>query len=209
MKKIILTFWTLLITIILLGQDFEGKITYTNSYKSNNPQVSDTQWSTFMGNKYEYFIKGGSYKTTANGTLLQWQLYVNKDNKLYTKMANSEAVFWNDGATNPDSVLNAQINKGVAKVLGYTCDELILTCKSGTQKYYFNSKLSVTKNLFTKHKLGNWAEYISKANALPLKLVIENPQFILESVATEVVPQKLDAKLFLLPEGIQTEKSPY
>ena len=124
-------------------------------------------------------------------------------------MSNSETVFWNDGNTNSDSVLNVEINKGVTEILGYKCDEVILTCKSGVQKYYFNSKLSVDTKLFTNHKFGNWYDYLSKTNSLPLKSIIETAQFTMESVATEVKPMKLDTKTFELPTGIKTEKNPY
>ena len=38
---------------------------------------------------------------------------------------------------------------------------------------------------------------------------IDNPQFILESVATEIKPMKLDDALFKLPPDAKLEKSPY
>ena len=97
----------------------------------------------------------------------------------------------------------------MTEVLGYKCDEVILTCKSGVQKYYFNSKLSVDTKLFVNHKFGNWFDYLSKSNSLPLKSVIETAQFTIESIATEVKPMKLDTKTFELPAGIKTDKSPY
>src|SRR5262249_10946839 len=152
MTKTITFLLVTLFAITSFGQNFEGKIIYKNTYKSKMPNVTDEQFTTMMGSTQEYFIKNGDYKSLANGSFFQWQLYVNKDNKLYSKMANSEALFWNDGATNPDEVLKAEINKGVIEILGYRCDELILTCKSGTQKYYFSSKLSADAKLFINHK---------------------------------------------------------
>lgn len=209
MKKVIAIIFTVLTTITLFGQSFEGKIFYANTYKSKNPKMTDQQWTSMMGSTQEYLIKGGDYKSIANGTLVQWQLYINKDNKLYNKMSNSETAFWNDASVQGDEVLKVEVNKGVTEILGYKCDEVILTCKSGVQKYYFNSKLSVDTKLFTNHKFGNWFDYLSKANSLPLKSVIETAQFTMESVATEVKAMKLDTKTFELPAGIKTEKSPY
>jgi hypothetical protein len=84
-----------------------------------------------------------------------------------------------------------------------------LTCKSGVQKYYFNSKLSVDTKLFSNHKFGNWFDYLSKSKSLPLKSVVETAEFTLESVATEVNRMQLDSKNFELPSGIKTAKSPY
>jgi hypothetical protein len=145
-----------LLTIASFGQSFEGKIIYKNTYKSKLPNLTDEQFTSMLGTTQTYFIKGGDYKSETNGTFVLWQLYVNKDNKLYNKMANSETLLWNDGAINSDTVLKAEFNKGVTEIVGYKCDELILTCKSGIQKYYFNSKLSVDPTVFLNHKFGNW-----------------------------------------------------
>ncbi len=200
---------TLLTSMSVGEQAFEGKIIYANSYKSKNPQITDQQWNTMMGVTQEYFIKGGDYKSTANGSLVQWQLYINKENKFYSKMSNSESVFWNDAGVQGDEVLNTEIHKNVTTILGYSCDELILTCRSGVQKYYFHSKLSVDAKLYAKHKFGNWYDYLTKAHALPLKSITENAQFIMESIATNVQPMKLDKKMFTLPAGVKTEESKY
>jgi hypothetical protein len=44
---------------------------------------------------------------------------------------------------------------------------------------------------------------------LPLKAVIENQPFILESIATGMVPAKLEKSFFELPANANTMKSPY
>jgi hypothetical protein len=105
--------------------------------------------------------------------------------------------------------LKSELNKNVIEVLGYKCDELVLTCKSGVQKYYFNSKFKIDAKLFENHKFGNLYEYMSKAKALPLKLVIENAQFSMESVAASIEEQKINDEIFVLPTGATLEKSPY
>lgn len=191
------------------GQHFEGKIVYSNSYSSKIPTVADDQFNSMLGSEQEYFIKDGNYKSVTNGTFVLWQLYNQKTNKLFTKMANSESVLWNDGSTNTDEVLKAELNKGVTNILGYSCDELILTCKSGVQKYYFNAKLSVDPKVFQNHRFANWYEFLSRSKALPLKMSIETEQFIFESVATEITPIKLEKSFFELPANTKTEKSPY
>lgn len=200
---------SLFVATILVAQNFEGKIVYKNSFKSKMQNVTDEQFNSMMGDTHEYFIKGGDYKTIANGSFLQWQHYINSDNKLYTKMANSDAAFWNDGAINQDELLKAEINKGVIEISGYKCDELILTCKSGIQKYYYSSQLSVDIAAFEKHKFGNWYEFISRSKSLPLKMILDSPQFSYEGLAVEVKPMQLDKEMFLLPANIQTTKSPY
>ncbi len=208
MKKLFLLL-ALLLSTSGFSQIFEGEIIYTNTFKSKNPQLTDLQWTTMLGSTQEFYIKDGDYKSVTNGTLAQWQLYSNKDNKLYNKMSNSETLFWNDGNIQRDEVLKVEVNKNKTEILSYKCDEVILTCKSGVQKFYFNTKLAVDTKLFINHKFGNWFDYLSKSDALPLKSIIETAQFTMESVATDVKPMKLDVKLFELPAGIKTEKSPY
>ena len=106
-------------------------------------------------------------------------------------------------------MLKAELRHDALGVLGYKCDELVLTCKSGTQKYYFNPSLSADNKLYEKHKYGNWAEYMSRAKSLPLKTIIENEQFTMESVAVEIKPMVLEKTFFSLPVDSKVEKSPY
>jgi hypothetical protein len=83
----------------------------------------------------------------------------------------------------------------------------VLTCKSGLQKYYFTSELPVDSKLLTNNLFGNCYAYLSKANAIPIKMVIDNPQFTVESVAIEVKPMQLDKTMFELPAGTKLQKS--
>jgi hypothetical protein len=199
MKFVYTLFLGLLVSLNVFGQSFEGEIKYQNTYKSKNPTITDDRLTSLMGSTEEYFIKGAAYKSVLNGTLLQWQLYIPAENKLYTKMTNKDSAISNDAAINDDSVKSFVLNKAVINILGYSCDELILNSKSGTEKYYFNSKLSIDPANYVNHKLGNWYTYVSMAKAIPLKIEVENPQFSFVYLATEVKPQKLDNSLFRLP----------
>jgi len=196
-------------SIVSLAQTFEGKVSYQNTYKSKIPNVTDDLLTGMMGTSQEFNFKGGNYRSVSNGTFLQWQLYLRKDNKLYTKFSNSSSILWNDGAVNPDSVLKTELNKEVVDILGYTCDELILTCKSGVQKYYFNSKLQIDPKLFENHKFGNWYDYLLQSKAVPLKMIIDNAQFSVVSTATNIQSGKIDDQIFGLPADAKLEKSPF
>ena len=195
-------------SLSLSAQNFEGEIVYQNVYQSKIAGLSDEKFTTLMGTEQDYFIKGANYKSVMNGTLAQWQLYVPGENKLYTKMSNSDSAFWDDAAINPDSVISFSLNKAAVKILGYTCDELILNCKSGTQKYYFNTALGIDPAKYVKHKYGNWYDYVLNSKSVPLKMEIDNAQFVMVSVAVEIKPSTLDNSIFQLPPGIQTFKNP-
>lgn len=198
-----------LLSFTSFAQTFEGKIVYKNKYKSKAPNVTDAQLNSMMGSKYEYYIKNGDYRSTTNGLLLEWQLYVNKDNKLYNKMASEEGARWNDCAINTDSILKVELNEDVTEILGYKCDELVFTCKSGIQKYYYSRKIAVDPKLYVNHKYFNWYEFVSRSNALPLKAIVDINQFTWESVATDVQEMKLEDSFFALPANIPTQQSNY
>ena len=199
----------ILISLSSSAQNFEGKIIYRNTYKSKSSKITNEQLANMLGSMQQYFVKGGDYKSISYGTLGEWQLYINSENRLYNKKPDSEVLLWNDGSIYDDPVLNVKINKNVTEILGYKCDELVMTCKSGVQKYYFSSLLGVNQLLYEKHKYGNYDEYTSQAKALPLKLVIETKMFIMESVATEVYAESLGNEIFTLPADVKTAKSTF
>ena len=124
-------------------------------------------------------------------------------------MGNSPTIYWNDATANTDTILKTEVKKASAVVLGYTCDELILTCKSGVQRYYFNSKFGVDPKLYAAHTYGNFAFLLTKTKSWPLKSIIETDQFTLTSTATEIKPMVVDVTIFQLPAGVKIEKSPY
>jgi hypothetical protein len=207
MKQLFISIYLVLCGMVVSAQSFEGEIVYHNTYKSRTPTVPDKQYGDMMGTIQNYYIKGANYRSESNGSLIIWQLYINKDKKLYTNMAHSPAILWNDVNANTDGVVKSELHKSAATILGYTCDELVLHCKTSVQQYYFSSKLPVDSKLFTAHAFANWYYYLSKANAIPLKTVITNANFTMESVAAQVKPMKLDDGKFTLPGGAKTEKN--
>ncbi|MBF9239653.1 hypothetical protein I2I05_19830 [Hymenobacter sp. BT683] len=209
MKQLLFTLALAVSCLVAHAQHFEGKIVYRNTYTSKTPGLSNGQLNSMMGDVQNWYTKAGDYRSELNGTQMAWQVYRNSENKLYSKFTGSNKLLWNDGAANPDSVLSMTLRKGAATILGYACDELTLVCRSGVQKYYFSPRLPVDPDLYQAHRYGNWYAYLSKAGAVPLKMVIETPQFSMESVATGVHPMKLGNTFFAIPADAQTSKSPY
>lgn len=204
----------LIFSLVLISpgktQVFEGKIIYKNKITSLTENVSSQKWEEMMGTTMEYAIKNGNYKSSTDGEFIQWQLYTKKDNKLYSKFSNSQSVYFNMGTDNKDKVYKAEVRKGAKEVLGYKCDELVLTCETGTQKFYYHPVLAVNPEDFKNHKYANWDEFLTRAKALPLMMVIEQKgKFVIETTAVKVIPQKLNDSMFQLPAGSKVEKSPY
>ena len=207
MKKFLVIPLIVLFARSTSAQIFQGSITYNNTYVSKLPNITDKQWGTMVGTIQEYFIKDGDYKSVTNGTYVSWQLYIQSENKIYTRMGASGSVIWRAGDKNDDMVLKSELKPSAAQLMGYLCDELTLTWKSGIQKYYFSPRLGVDTKLYSKHLFGNWYAYLSKANALPIKSIIETPQFIMTSTATAIKPGRLDDSIFRLPAGAKAEEA--
>ena len=207
--RIFITVFLLFLSLPVFGQAFEGRITYQISYKSKIPNVTDAQLASMMGTTQQYYIKGGSYRSDFDGVLMQWQLYVASENRLYTKMSNSESILWNDAGVNNDDILDLKVNKDAAEILGHVCDEAVYLTKGGTNRYYFSRNFGVDVQAFARHNFGNWYELLKATRALPLKAVTETQQFVITSVATEIVAAKLTQKEFALPANAKTVKNPH
>lgn len=208
MKPFFLFLFVCLVPKVFFAQSFEGEIVYQVNYTSKILHVSDAQITNAMGDRQDYFVQDGNYLSQLNGTVFKWQLYHQAENRIYDKMANSQAILWINGRSNKDSVLSSSMNFGVTTILGYSCDELILNCRNGVQKYYFSSKLAVDPQPYGGHLYGNWYAYLSKARALPLKITVETMQFNYSAVAVSVKPGHLDPAIFDLPRGVALAPSP-
>lgn len=191
------------------AQEFEGKVTYQVKFESKIPNVPSEQFAAMMGSVQDYFYRSGDYRIQGNGTLFQWQLFVRKDNRLYSKLSSTTAVYYDDITMNKEELVRVDVKKNAVTVMGYACDEIVITTKTGVQRYYYHSRFNIDPEKFRNYKFNNWNEYVSRARAIPLKMIIETPQFNFESVATDIKETKLDASLFQLPANITVEKSPF
>jgi hypothetical protein len=209
MYKTIYLFLNVLFTLPAFCQSFEGKIVYKISYQSHQTGLLEQSLKQRMGDTSTYYIKEAHTRTEGNGISYEWQVYVPALNKLFTKTPESEILVTYDASKNSDEVLKAELTKNTITILGYKCNELVLTCKTGVQKYYFSSKLPIDRNLFRNYQFGNWHEYLTKSGAIPLKYIIQNNLFTMESTAVAVQQMKLDLKVFTLETGVQTMASPY
>jgi len=208
MKLLILFSLALFVPGIFYGQSFEGEIVYKMAFKSKIPNVSDVQLTAMMGDTNLYYIQGGNYKTVSNGKYLQWQVYINAVNKLYNKTSNSESLVWMDAGVYNDSLVSVTLRPGAAQILGYTCDEITMTCKSSVQEYYYSSKIPEDSKIFEKHLFGSWYDFLSRAHALPLKMSYATKEFIMESTAVTVQPGHLDPAIFQIPSDAKLTSAP-
>jgi len=188
MNKYKLLFLFLLATLNGYSQKtFEGEIIYQNIFESKIASVSSEQMKALIGEKQEYFIKSGNYKSYTNGMGITLQLYIGETNKLYNKTSRSDTLYWFNANLNTDTVITSKLIKSREKILNEDCDALILTTNSGQTTYFFTQKYPV-----------DWNYYLSKAKAVPLKIIIENKQFRMESIAQKIEAMELPEEFFAI-----------
>lgn len=205
-KKFLIILSCCLCLTSLIAQNFEGQITYKIVYETKNTQVTDHLWETRLGTLQDYYFKGGNYKVVSNSDLVEWQLYLNKENKIYNKIKNETNVFGTDASIVADSLVTYDVKYDVKAVLGYTCNEITLTCKGGTYTYYYNNQLKLDFNQFKNHEFDNWASFIKLSGSVPLKIVIENNQYRKVMTATAIEQKVLDLSFFAIPPDVNIAK---
>ena len=194
--------WTLVLSLLILrsvglqAQYFEGKVVYRTTVTSKDPQVPDSTLSAMIGNEETYYIKGGFYQSITNGTGFSMQQYDHRTNRLYFKKPDVDTLYWLDAGKSSDKPISYETREDAEVVLGKRCDALVVETASGTIIFYYSPRYKLDAVMFQKHAYNGWAFYVSKAGCLPLKTVIDNDKFHLESTATEVFQLELKENFF-------------
>lgn len=168
---------------------------------------TDEQLGIMIGTKQEYFIKDGNYKSFLNGQSITMQLYDFETNRIYNRKSKSDTLYWFDASTNTDEVISFKIKKNAGKILGNQCDAIIMKTKTGTTIIFYSSRYKVDSKVYENHRYSNWAFYVGKTNALPLKIVIETNTFKMESTAIEIKSLDLGTNYFNIDPKTPIKKS--
>ena len=187
-----------LITTPIFAQHFEGKIVFHNSYKSKSVETPSEYLSQLFGSIHTYEIKKENYKLSSNGELLQWQIYLRQENKLFTKLAAADKLGVKDLDKDAEKVQNAVVNRKSVEILNHLCDEFIIQCKKSTQKYYLDSSLNINPEIFKTSKFNYQLAFLLKNQIVPLKMEIEDNMGFCESIAVEVKVEKIDENIFVM-----------
>ncbi len=186
---------------------FEGEIIYQNSFQSKNSTISSEQMRFLLGDEQTCFIKSGNYKSLTNGAGITVQLYISETNRLYNKTSRSDTLYWFDANVQSDAIVSYELIKNKEKILGEDCDALILKTQGGQTTYFYTSKYPVDFTKYQMHSYRNWNYYLAKAKSVPLKIVIDNEQFKMESIARKIEAKQLPDNFFALSADIPIKKT--
>jgi uncharacterized protein YjfI (DUF2170 family) len=195
MKKTLILLMNL-IALNCFSQQFEGKITYQNAYQSKEENTPSEYLTQLFGNTHIVEIKNENYKLNANGELLQYQIFLSIENKLYTKLGASEKLGIKDLKIAEEKVKSVEVNRKSIEILTKTCDEFIVYCKNSTQKYFIESSLNINSEIFKTKNFNYRLAFLLKNKIIPLKMIIEDNMGICESTATEINEEKIDESTF-------------
>jgi hypothetical protein len=189
-----------LVAVVCHGQPFEGEIVYANSYTSKSPGLTDDRLRALLGDRQEYYIKGSKYRSVTNGGIVELQVYDPQTNRVYNQRPGNDTLYWIDAAANPDVVVSWAIRRNADTVLGIPCDQIVIKTNNGSQTVCYSSRYRVDTVGFRRHRFGNWDLVTSKCGAMPLKSIVENGQFRMESVATAIKPMVLADSVFAIDD---------
>jgi hypothetical protein len=195
MRKIFILFINL-IALNCFSQQFEGKITFQNSYQSKEGYTPNEYLTQLFGNNHIVEIKNENYKLSGNGKLLQYQIFLAIENKLYTKLAAGETLGVKDLKKAEEKVKNVEVNRKSTEILTKTCDEFIVICKNSTQRYFIDSSLNISPEIFTTKNFNYQLAFLLKNKIIPLKMIVEDNIGICESTAIEIKEEKIDESTF-------------
>lgn len=177
---------------------FEGKIIYDLVMEDRTRTMTKEQAKMFMGNEQTYFIKDNKYKSVTNGMMKITQIYLGQDT-LYNQVTGMNNLLWMNTTSNPNKLIDFNIQKDVATVAGIKCDLLTINLEGGTTKYYFNSKYYINPDNFKNHEYGFWKFCIEKTNSIPLKSITDTKDLYLEITAKKIIPMNINESEFKLP----------
>lgn len=203
MKKLVFLLAFSLSALSVIAQNFEGRILYKNSFFLPNGQDVTASATKMMGAEQDYYINARHYKSLMNGQMMTMQLYRSDENKYYTVDGNNTAQSF-DGSTESGKITKIEKLDGTFDILGRKCKGIVLTGNTSKTTYYYDESMKVNIDTFSKHKFGNWIDYLqASGGALPLAFIVENPQYTWKSEAVKVEPMKLDDSEFALPKGVK------
>jgi hypothetical protein len=178
------------------AQYFEGKVIYRNVVTSKTPGLSDSALGALIGNEEIYYIRGGNYESLTNGAGYSMQLYDHRSNRMYFKKPDVDTLYWLDAGKSAEKPLSYEKREDAETVLGKRCDALVVQTETGTTVFYYSPRYKIDAAMFQKHLYGGWAFYVSQTGCLPLKTVIDNDKFHLETTAVEVLLLELKESFF-------------
>jgi len=200
-RNSLLSFTFLLVSVVTNAQNyFEGKIVYEHKFKAKVSNINLQVLKNYLGNGSTLLFKQGNYYHKYNGGQYEFDLYIRTDNKAYLKKRNNDTIFWSDCTRPGDEILDFKFIPKKEKILGITCNQLVIKYKGRSEVHYYNSDSVLTNPEWFKDFERNGQNRIDeKEKSIFLKNESEFEKFIMISSAIKISREPIDEKIFTIP----------
>ena len=168
---------------------FEGKILYNYQYLDKEGKDITDRMKEVGGAEQHYFINARNYKSKNEKNQLT-QLYNSATNQYYFNVGLELQMV--DAAKEFPEKNESKPLKGKQAILDIPCRSLQVISEVGVTTYFYSKKIKVDPGPFSKHRFGNWNNYLSMTKgALPLKFIVAFERYTLTATAVKITPMKL------------------
>jgi hypothetical protein len=187
MKCLCIILLTLLFSNLGNAQNYEGRVLYSINFEiKDSSLITNDQIALLLGNRKEFIIKGGCYRTSLNG-LITDEFYDYKTNIFRYRSKDFDSIYSVNASFNSDTVLSYRIiKKPKESVLGNRCQKIVIKTQKSSITVFFSKKYKMDKSLYIKHNYNFLSFIVNKTGALPLKTIIENKSISIITTAIEM-----------------------
>ena len=190
--------------LVAKGQHyFEGKIRYKFDFASPLIKEPGTMLEPLMGRGSTLYFKEGNYRHEYEGGILEFDMYIQKENKFYQKKRNNDTVYWKDCSVADNRILDSSFLAKTDTVLGIVCDRFEIKYKEGSEVHYFNSdSVHINPKWFKNYKLND--EYLIdlREQSIYLKSEQNFEYFKIIETATQINRQTISFDKFRISENV-------
>lgn len=180
---------------------FEGEIIYRTELEPRHPRLTEDYLRSQFGSGYTLVFKGGHYKVSYDGGLVQTVWYRADENKEYTLMAGEDVIRVADGHEMiPTPVGVDQVSK-TRDIAGYRSSALVVRFDDGSRTtFWFSPQLAVDPEWFRDFRVAGFHEFYRRAHAVFLEYERQMDVYTRRYVATKVTRRAVDDAELEIPD---------
>lgn len=180
-------------------KEFEGRIRYDVSITVLNKTWNAEIFKRALGytDSLCVHISKGFYKRS---TGLTDEYFIPSAKKAYVKFIGIDTLYYRDYTDDSSIVLSVDLMTDINKIAGYECKKLLMRTTTDTSEFYYAPDLYLDAAREKDHRIGNYDAYVTKTNAVYLKLISSNYNYTSTCTAKEVLAFPVNDSVFKLPD---------
>ena len=200
--------FAILITNVCIGQkakEFEGKISYKHLVTAIDPTYDIQNDYNYAGTTSVFLYKEGKYKWSNNNAYVEMEMFNNEKKESCLKFKENDTIHRLQSNIENEKILDYSIIKNGDKILGHTCDVLVIKAGSNgnswERRYSFSNDYKINPMSFNNYKYNSTDFIYSKLNVLPLKIELIFKDRKISYTATSIEEILVSDEIFNFPEA--------